>query len=188
MSRMWRGSQDCEPGVLMPNAFEGEIQRSCAALDIYYEKIPIASKLGTANGKSFLLKLRENPYDGFIVYQGKHIPLEMKSQAVFGSFPLSNIADHQVVGLRQMVELGCTPYLLINQRQLLKNGKKVSHNRMWAIDFRDWDTILNLLGDRKSIPVEFFEKGCGGLLTEVPRIHFLNSGSTGLVWDLRTLL
>lgn len=170
------------------NAFESEISMSCKALDLHYQKIPVPSKLGNTNGKTYLVKLQKPPYDGFIVHQGRHIPLEMKSQAVYGSFPLSNIEDHQVAGLREMVELGCIPYLLINQRRVFRNGKNVSCNRAWSIDFRDWDTILKLLGGRKSLPVEFFENGCGGLLTEIPRIHASHLGKTELVWDIRILL
>ena len=170
------------------NAFEAEIQRSCIALDLYYRKLPVPSKIGTANGKTYLIKLDKTPFDGFIVYGGRFVPLEMKSQVLFGSFPLSNIEEHQIIGLKKMIDLGCVPYLLINQRRVEKEGKKVSRNRAWAIDFRDWDALIPQLKGRKSIPAEFFENGCNGLLTEIPRIHAFHLGKTELVWDIRILV
>lgn len=149
--------------------------------------MPIPSKLGFRGGKSVLIKLKDNPYDGFIVSDGKHIPLELKSQEVFGSFPLSNIRDHQLTGLQEMVDLGCLTYILINQRRIVKEGKTVSNNRAWALDFRSWDSLLKELGGRKSIPAKMFEDG--RWFTEVPRTHVLsNDDKKVLVWDLRVIL
>lgn len=132
-----------------------------------------------------LIKLKDNPYDGFIVHQGKHIPIEMKSQKTFGSFPLSNIEDHQIEGLQKLVDIGCRAYLLINQRSIVMLGKAVTQNRAWALDFSRWSDLLSVLGSRKSIPVELFSQG--DLLIEIPRIKHKVGDSATLVWDLRIL-
>lgn len=169
----------------MANVFESEISKSALMLGVYYEKMPIPTKLIFRGGKAALIKLKENPYDGFIVHDGRHIPLEMKSQAVYGSFPLSNIADHQIRGLRKMTELGCTTYLLINQRSVADGDRKISYNRAWALDFANWDSLLKQLCSRKSIPVELFESG--DLLIEIPRIRVSFLGGKELSWDIRIL-
>jgi penicillin-binding protein-related factor A (putative recombinase) len=167
------------------NAFENEVHKSAVVLGVHYEKMPIPMKLGYRNGSPVLIKLKDNPYDGFIVHEGRHIPVEMKSQAVYGSFPLSNIETHQLDGLNKLVDIGCVAYLLFNQRAIERDGKKVSQNRAWALDFRKWNDLLKALGTRKSIPTELFESG--DLLIEMPRIHSMLMNSSTLVWDIRML-
>jgi penicillin-binding protein-related factor A (putative recombinase) len=168
------------------NPFETEVRKSAVALGLHYEKMPVPAKLGFRNTAPVLVKLRDNPYDGFLVHKGQHLPLEMKSQVQYGTFPLSNIQPHQIVGLRKMVELGCMTYLLINMRRSLKDGVEVSNNRAWAFNFSQWEKLLSVLGKRKSIPVELLEDRT--LFFEIPRTHVLTFDGKQLVWDLRLLL
>ena len=160
--------------------FEGEIRKSAEVLNIYYQKISVSQK-----GK---IKLKTSPFDGFLVHEGRFIPLEMKSQVVYKSFPLSNIKEHQIEGLEKAVGLGCRAFILFNQRSIVEKGKRRVSNRCWAIDFSRWNELIEKLGARKSIPTSMFESG--DLLFEVPRIHTFNSSSNKqeLVWDLTVLL
>jgi hypothetical protein len=188
----------------MANSFEAELQQSAAALGLTYLKIPIAHKLCRQGPKTFLLPLQENPYDGFLIGAGGiHVALELKSQAEFGSFPLSRVADHQVHGLQTAIAAGARAYLLINmRREMVKRarpkagagareagGELVSrpNNRAWAVDFRWWEELRALLRDRKSLPAEAFVTGAGFPgLTTLPRVPG-PEGTDGLVWDLRVL-
>lgn len=156
----------------MPNQFEAETKRSASLLGLIFHKMPIAQR-----GK---IKLRNSPYDGFFIDRGRHVAVELKSLKKKGSFPLANIASHQIEGLREALQAGCDAYLVISMR-----GRPI---RAWFIHFADWDLLLRALGDRKSIPLSWFLDG-SPFLHEIPRVHILDErGKKSLVWDWRRLL
>lgn len=132
------------------------------------------------------VKLKSAPYDSFILSKGRFIAVELKSQKIFGSFPLSNIQLHQIDGLQEVVDLECASYFLFNQRRLEKDGKSKSKNRAWYVDFSKWKDLLSEIGDRKSIPAAMFDNS--KYLVEIPRTHVLTKVGKELVWDIRVLV
>jgi hypothetical protein len=168
------------------NSFEAEVSEAAAHLDLCYQKLAIPMR--QVNG--FMVKLKTNPYDSFLVHQGRHVALELKSLEEHGSFPLANLEDHQREGLTRVLQAGGRGYVLVNMRRL--KGK--SDNQAWFLDWSYWDEQEALLkgkgpkgADRKSVPYPFFQTGL--LWQPLPRRRVKNGlGETALVWDLRVLL
>ena len=129
--------------------FEAEIQRSAAALELHYQKLAVPMRL---NQQKRLVKLKDNPYDSFFVHRGIHVALELKSIQGTASFPLSNIEDHQVEGLKRNLQAGGVSWLLI----CCGVGKE---RATYALNFLLWEDMLASLpphnGEaRKSIPIK----------------------------------
>jgi penicillin-binding protein-related factor A (putative recombinase) len=154
------------------NKFEAEVARSASLLGLIYYKIAVPQK-----GH---IKLRSSPYDGFFVEGGRHIAVEWKSLGTFRTFPLSEVKPHQVEGLSRILQEGCDAFLVVNLR-----GRPL---RSWFLHFSEWDSLLQSLNGRKSVPVDWFLKGCP-FLHEIPRIHVLDDQKRKqLVWDVATIV
>ena len=171
----------------MANAFESEIKKSADLLELHYRKIPVPTKLSVRDERTHLVKLRKPGYDGYFVYGGRHIAVELKSSTLFGSFPLCRIPPHQRDGLREINERGCPAWLLINMRWEMREKKKRVNNRAWAFLWNNWEYLLETLGSSKSVPAQM-------LLNErwfmpIPRIHVPDqAGKNVLCWDVRSFL
>jgi penicillin-binding protein-related factor A (putative recombinase) len=174
----------------MANAFESECAVSAKALGLHYQKVAVP----TVVRRGRAIPVKDNNYDSFIIKPGGiHVALELKSQAVHGSFPLKNIQDHQLTGLQDAVNLGCPAYLLINMRRAELNGKLRPKNEAWALEFQSWMDLLNALPywrgkPRHSIPVDLFQDP--KLFRPIPRVHMTvpQKPKPQLCWDLRVLL
>lgn len=106
------------------NAFEAEIKKSADVMGLHYRKIPVPTKLAFKGDQPRLIKLKKPDYDGYYVHNGGHVAVELKSSNLFESFPLSRIEPHQRDGLQEIVDRGCSAYLLINMRWEMRDGKK----------------------------------------------------------------
>lgn len=165
----------------MGNIFESEIQRSANLLGLYYLKLSPPRGAGYFN---------TSPYDSLIIDNGRAIALELKSQKMWGSFPISNIAEHQLDGLQKMLDIGCAAYLLFNFRRKQSGAKTVNCNRAFGIHFSDWASMVCDLPThngkpRQSIPADMF------LLPpffEIGRVHTLKEEKKQLAWNLSCLL
>lgn len=188
----------------MANTFEQEISASARAQGLVYQKLAV----GYSPHRRFL---EDNPYDSYAVWQGLHIPLELKSMEVHGSFPLQNITTGQIDGLTRMVQEGCRAFLLINmrrrvetlqvnrrvldpvtQKRVIKRVREKKNRpdiQAWALDWRRWDFLLQTLqeqGDRKSIPYALFQDPL--FFTPVTRVTFDTGDKSIPGWDLRAFL
>lgn len=170
----------------MANPFEAEIRQSAQALGLHYVKIPIAHKLVRTGAKTFMMPLQENPYDSFLVAEGIHHALELKSSKEWESFPFSRIEPHQRDGLQQVEDAGGCGWVLINFRQRTSAGKRKLDNQAWAFRWRDWLLLeyqeTTQLG-RKSLPQGYFTRGA--YARPLPRIPV--EGLKGKFWDLTVL-
>lgn len=85
-------------------------------------------------------------YNG--IYRGKYIDFEAKESHIHTSFPLSNIHPHQIEHLKRVLRHGGIAFLIIyiaNKYYILKG-----------------DDLLEFMAthERKSIPIDYFEKNC----------------------------
>jgi penicillin-binding protein-related factor A (putative recombinase) len=162
------------------NAFEAEVSKSAKLLGLLYQKLAVP--------QSASIKLLSPPYDSFVLRRGIYTALELKSLKKHGSFPLSNIHDHQVEGLTRVIEEGGRAFLLINSRNVKQNGKLKSCNRAWALDFEKWGALIRELGNlqRVSIPTCLIEDPQWFLV--LPRIRVEGQNEKLVpVWDLTTI-
>jgi penicillin-binding protein-related factor A (putative recombinase) len=172
-------------------AFEAEISLSARVTGLYYQKLVIPIKVNP-NGRT--TKLKENPYDGFLVHRGVHIALELKSTALHEDFPLSNIEAHQLEGLERAQAYGAEAWILINMRQSPgKAGKLRSDNQAWAISFPQYQALCTQLPlwrgkPRKSIPREWFDDPTWFIPLDRKRCFDIQSSKQVPVWDLTILL
>jgi penicillin-binding protein-related factor A (putative recombinase) len=168
----------------MSNYFEAEIAESAKLLKIRYEKLAVPCKLGFATGRPYLIKLQKEPYDAFLIRDGLHHALEMKSSQLFGSFPLERLEDHQVEGLQGAMADGCPAYLLVNFRKVRDGRKTRELSQSFALPFERWDALNEACGaeGRLSVPKEWFLDPAWFI--PIPRIHV----GTELAWDLRVIL
>jgi recombination protein U len=101
-------------------------------------------------------------YNG--VYQGKYLEFDAKETQSKTSFPLSNIHKHQMEHIKKVLKFGGIAYLIvrfttINKTYLLLGKDLISFSEQY---------------DRKSIPVDFFEKH--GYIIEMkytPRLDYI---------------
>ena len=178
----------------MANAFETEVQQAAVHLGLGHWKLNV----GPGAGKMVRRFTRTAPYDCFLLSEGRHIALELKSQEAHGSFAWPRVKEHQVLGLREAARHGCPSYLLVNMRRRKKGtGKEarlVSDNQSWLLRIQDWDALLASLPpgpggrERKSVPLDLVQHGA--FFHELPRIPVRSehNGERVLVWDLRVLL
>jgi penicillin-binding protein-related factor A (putative recombinase) len=178
------------PFFFMSNAFEAEIVDSAAALGLLYTRLPIPLKPGL---EGRVIKLKTNPYDGFLIHRGVHFGLEMKSKEEHGTFSFSAVEENQVEGLKKVLSHGGRSFLLVNMRRSPNaKGKMTSDNQAWALDFSKWDGLVASTTykngkPKKSIGREVFDNP--EWFTSLPRISYTNFvGKKSLIWDLRVLL
>ena len=115
----------------MANKFEGEIALSAKTLGLFYHKLAVP--YGSWNRKTIFLHY--NPFDSFILNEGKFIAMEMKSSSSHSSFPISNVKVHQVKGLQEVEDNGGWGYLVINQRYKRKL-------KAWFIGVANWKAVV----------------------------------------------
>ena len=113
---------------------------------------------------AYFEKQSTTDYNG--VFQGKYIDFEAKNTKSTTSFPLSNISEHQIVHLKNVIKHGGIAFFVISfqiQNEIYLLDAK------FVIEFYEH-------GKRKSIPYEVFKES--GLLIKQdysPRLHYLDA-------------
>ena len=116
---------------------------------------------------AYFEKQSTTDYNG--VYKGKYIDFEAKNTKSETSFPLSNISEHQIVHLKNVIKHGGIAFFVIcfqieNEVYLL--------DASFVIEFYE-------KGGRKSIPYNVFkEKGVLVKQDYTPRLHYIDAVET----------
>ena len=116
---------------------------------------------------AYFEKQSTTDYNG--VYKGKYIDFEAKNTKSETSFPLSNISEHQIIHLRNVIKHGGIAFFIIcfqvkNEVYLL--------DASFVIEFYE-------KGGRKSIPYSVFkEKGALIKQDYTPRLHYIDAVET----------
>ena len=103
-------------------------------------------------------------YNG--VYKGRYIDFEAKNTKSNTAFPLSNISEHQIVHLKNVLKHGGIAFFII------------SFQMKDEIYLLDASFVINFYehGDRKSIPYEVFTKDAVLIKQDyAPRLHYLDA-------------
>ena len=116
---------------------------------------------------AYFEKQSTTDYNG--VYKGKYIDFEAKNTKSETSFPLSNISEHQIVHLRNVIKHGGIAFFIICFQ--IKNEVYLL-DASFAIEFYE-------KGGRKSIPYSVFkEKGVLIKQDYTPRLHYIDAVET----------
>ena len=116
---------------------------------------------------AYFEKQSTTDYNG--VYKGKYIDFEAKNTKSETSFPLSNISEHQIVHLRNVIKHGGIAFFIICFQ--LKNEVYLL-DASFVIEFYE-------KGGRKSIPYNIFkEKGVLIKQDYTPRLHYIDAVET----------
>ena len=116
---------------------------------------------------AYFEKQSTTDYNG--VYKGKYIDFEAKNTKSETSFPLSNISEHQIVHLRNVIKHGGIAFFIICFQ--LKNEVYLL-DASFVIEFSE-------KGGRKSIPYNIFkEKGVLIKQDYTPRLHYIDAVET----------
>ena len=113
---------------------------------------------------AYFEKQSTTDYNG--VYKGRYIDFEAKNTKSTTSFPLSNISEHQVVHLKNVLKHGGIAFFIISFQM---KDEIYLLDASFVIDFYEH-------GKRKSIPYEVFKKE--GILIKQdysPRLHYLDA-------------
>lgn len=114
--------------------------------------------------EAFFEKQSTTDYNG--IYRGKYIDFEAKSTKSTTSFPLSNISEHQINHLKQVVKQGGIAFFIINFQ---KKDETYILTAEQLILF-----VQN--NKRKSIPYGFFkEKTMPVAHGYIPRLYYLEA-------------
>lgn len=113
---------------------------------------------------AYFEKQSTTDYNG--VYKGRYIDFEAKNTKSTTSFPLSNISEHQIVHLKNVIKHGGIAFFIISFQ---------IHNEIYLLDA---SLVIEFYehGKRKSIPYEVFKEN--GLLIKQdysPRLHYLDA-------------
>ena len=113
---------------------------------------------------AYFEKQSTTDYNG--VYKGKYIDFEAKNTKSETSFPLSNISEHQIVHLRNVIKHGGIAFFIICFQ--IKNEVYLL-DASFVIEFYE-------KGGRKSIPYSVFkEKGVLIKQDYTPRLHYIDA-------------
>ena len=113
---------------------------------------------------AYFEKQSTTDYNG--VYKGKYIDFEAKNTKSETSFPLSNISEHQIIHLKNVIKHGGIAFFIICFQ--LKNEVYLL-DASFVIEF--WEK-----GGRKSIPYDVFkEKGVLIKQDYTPRLHYIDA-------------
>ena len=113
---------------------------------------------------AYFEKQSTTDYNG--VYKGKYIDFEAKNTKSETSFPLSNISEHQIVHLRNVIKHGGIAFFIICFQ--IKNEVYLL-DASFVIEFYE-------KGGRKSIPYNVFkEKGVLVKQDYTPRLHYIDA-------------
>ena len=116
---------------------------------------------------AYFEKQSTTDYNG--VYKGKYIDFEAKNTKSETSFPLSNISEHQIVHLRNVIKHGGIAFFIICFQ--IKNEVYLL-DASFVIEFYE-------KGGRKSIPYSVFkEKGVLVKQDYTPRLHYIDAIET----------
>ena len=116
---------------------------------------------------AYFEKQSTTDYNG--VYKGKYIDFEAKNTKSETSFPLSNISEHQIVHLRNVIKHGGIAFFIICFQ--IKNEVYLL-DASFVIEFYE-------KGGRKSIPYSLFkEKGVLVKQDYTPRLHYIDAVET----------
>ena len=116
---------------------------------------------------AYFEKQSTTDYNG--VYKGKYIDFEAKNTKSETSFPLSNISEHQIVHLKNVIKHGGIAFFIICFQ--LKNEVYLL-DASFVIEFYE-------KGGRKSIPYNIFkEKGVLIKQDYTPRLHYIDAVET----------
>ena len=113
---------------------------------------------------AYFEKQSTTDYNG--VYKGRYIDFEAKNTKSTTSFPLSNISEHQIVHLKNVLKHGGIAFFIISFQM---KDEIYLLDASFVIDFYEH-------GKRKSIPYEVFKKE--GILIKQdysPRLHYLDA-------------
>ena len=113
---------------------------------------------------AYFEKQSTTDYNG--VYKGRYIDFEAKNTKSTTSFPLSNISEHQIVHLKNVIKHGGIAFFIISFQ---------IHNEIYLLDA---SFVIEFYehGKRKSIPYEVFKEN-GYLIKQdySPRLHYLDA-------------
>lgn len=113
---------------------------------------------------AYFEKQSTTDYNG--VYKGKYIDFEAKNTKSNTAFPLSNISEHQIVHLKNVLKHGGIAFFIISFQ--LKNEVYLL-DASFVIDF--WENA-----PRKSIPYEVFQKNAKLIKQDyTPRLHYIEA-------------
>ena len=116
---------------------------------------------------AYFEKQSTTDYNG--VYKGKYIDFEAKNTKSETSFPLSNISEHQIIHLRNVIKHGGIAFFIICFQ--IKNEVYLL-DASFVIEFYE-------KGGRKSIPYSVFkEKGVLVKQDYTPRLHYIDAVET----------
>ena len=113
---------------------------------------------------AYFEKQSTTDYNG--VYKGKYIDFEAKNTKSKTAFPLSNISEHQIVHLKNVLLHGGIAFFIISFQML---DEIYLLDAKFVIEFYEH-------GSRKSIPYEVFKKE-GVLIKQdyAPRLHYIEA-------------
>ena len=113
---------------------------------------------------AYFEKQSTTDYNG--VYKGKYIDFEAKNTKSKTAFPLSNISEHQIVHLKNVLRHGGISFFIISFEVL---DEIYLLDAKFVIEFYEH-------GTRKSIPYEVFKKE-GVLIKQdyAPRLHYIEA-------------
>ena len=116
---------------------------------------------------AYFEKQSTTDYNG--VYKGKYIDFEAKNTKSTTAFPLSNISEHQIIHLENVIKHGGIAFFIISFQ--LKDEVYLL-DASFVIDFYKH-------GQRKSIPYDVFKEN-GVLIKQdyAPRLHYLDAVET----------
>ena len=116
---------------------------------------------------AYFEKQSTTDYNG--VYKGKYIDFEAKNTKSETSFPLSNISEHQIIHLRNVIKHGGIAFFII--------CFQIKHE----VYLLDASFVIEFYekGGRKSIPYSVFkEKGVLIKQDYTPRLHYIDAVET----------
>ena len=116
---------------------------------------------------AYFEKQSTTDYNG--VYKGKYLDFEAKNTKSTTAFPLSNISEHQIVHLKNVLKHGGIAFFIISFQV---KDEVYLLDASFVIDFYEH-------GERKSIPYDVFKKN-GVLIKQDynPRLHYLDAVET----------
>ncbi len=116
---------------------------------------------------AYFEKQSTTDYNG--VYKGKYIDFEAKNTKSETSFPLSNISEHQIIHLRNVIKHGGIAFFIICFQ--IKNEVYLL-DASFVIEFYE-------KGGRKSIPYSIFKEKVVLVKQDyTPRLHYIDAVET----------
>ena len=113
---------------------------------------------------AYFEKQSTTDYNG--VYKGKYIDFEAKNTKSTTSFPLSNISDHQIIHLKNVLKHGGIAFFIISFQM---KDEIYLLDASFVIEFYEH-------GERKSIPYSIIkEKGVLIKQDYTPRLHYIDA-------------